>query len=501
MARTQQEDKYLALVAECDVLIKAGRINQVSKLISDLVIAQVPRIARQGLAKCCRRIGLIGIGLRLLHPVIRSQKILDEPVSAQEICEYSALLARNGSVFEALELLKSVDTTLAPEAFLYLGQCHILNWEYAEAVHYFEKFLSSNGDEYSKLVARVNLISGLIVLFKFDEAAVILSETIALAEKSGAARLKANCLELWGQVHFWRKDFPEARKMLSAAAAIFSNVQSTDQFLILKTEAIMNALETKSAEPLARFRNLAVERRNWEGIREADLFLQQISPSQNSLDHLIFGTPKTAYRRRIEMLVGSHPSEKYVLGQTTGPQLQLRTGKVIGGSSPPLGKKIHQVISTLNKDFYAPVNVGTLFYELYPDEYFNVDSSPFRIRQAILRTRQWLEQNDIPASIEQSQGSYRFSIHGNFGVTLELDSQAVNPTMVRWQLLKDRLAPGKSFTSEEICQEMNWSRTTFRRLADWACENALLVRSGVGKATTYQLNPQLEIRQGKQTAS
>jgi tetratricopeptide (TPR) repeat protein len=488
MSRTDTDQKYQDLIAECDRLIKVGKINQAIEIISGLVLSQVPRFARHDLAKCCRRIGLISLGLRLLHPVIRGQKFLEGPVQDHEVCEYSALLARNGSVAEAFELLKTVDPAKAPIALLYLGQCHILNWEYAEANEYFKKFLDSSADDYSKLIARVNLISGCIVLFQLKEATEILEETVALVQKAGATRLLANCYELWGQVYFWQHDYSKSRQMLKWATGILDNAQSHDQLLILKTEAIMTALEENSVKPLTDLRKLAVQRKHWECVRDADLFLLKVQPDQDQLDHLVFGTPKAAFRRRIETLVEIAPSSSYVLGSQKGPQLNLQTGRVSGIDNLPLGKKIHQVISALNRDFYVPTSVGTLFHELYPDEYFDIDTSPFRIRQAILRTREWLQKNNIPAVIQQAQGTYRFLITGDFGIHVELEQQAVNPTVVRWRQLKERFAPGLSFRSEEACYQMGWSRTTFRRLAEWACQNGELSRSGVGKATLYQIN-------------
>jgi tetratricopeptide (TPR) repeat protein len=488
MSRTETDQKYQDLIGECDRLIKAGKINQVIEIISNLVLSQVPRSARHDLAKCCRRTGLISLGLRLLHPVIRGQKFLKQPVNANEVCEYSALLARHGSVAEAIDLLKTVDPTIAPEALLYLGQCHILNWDYAEAIECFTSFLASTADDYSKLIARVNLISGYIVLFQLKEATEILEETVALVQRAGAKRLLANCYELWGQVYFWQHDFPKSRQMLKWATGILDNAQSHDQLLILKTEAIMAALEENSAEPLIELRKLAVQRKHWECVRDADLFLQKVQPDQHQLDHLVFGSPKVAFRRRIETLVEISPSSSYVLGNQKGPQLNLQTGRVTGVDSLPLGKQIHQVISALNRDFYVPTSVGALFHELYPEEYFDIDTSPFRIRQAILRTREWLQKNNIPAVIQQAQGSYRFLITGDFGICIELEQQAVNPTIVRWRQLKERFAPGLSFSSEEACYQMGWSRTTFRRLAEWACQNGQLDRFGVGKATLYQIH-------------
>jgi tetratricopeptide (TPR) repeat protein len=488
MSRAGIDQKYQNLVTECDLRIKAGQINQVILTLSNLVIRQVPRSARQGLASCCRRVGLIGLGLRLLDPILRAQKFLDEPPTAGEECEFSVLLARNGSVQEALELLHKVDSNRAPEALLYRGHCHILNWEYSEAIGCFKKFLSSSADEYSKLTARVNLISAYVVLFRMKEATDLLKETEELAQKAGAQRLLANCYELWGQIYFWENDFSGARRLLERAAEILDNSQSGDQLLILKTESIMNALELHSVNPLIQFRSMALQRKYWESVREADFFMLKIAQNQKQLDHLYFGTPKAAYRRRIEMLLGMRPSESYVLGSEKGPQLNLQTGLVTGVEGLPLGKQVHQVISTLIRDFYAPISLGTLFYELYPDEYFDMETSPGRIRQAILRTRDWLQNHKIPALIRQSQGTYRFLITGDFGIRIERGSQqAVTPTLARWEQLKELFRPGVYFSSEQACQQLGWSRTTFRRVVDWACENERMSRSGAGKATVYQI--------------
>jgi tetratricopeptide (TPR) repeat protein len=490
LSQTENSD-YQDLISQCDALIKAGKMNQVATLIARLNFSRVPRPLRQGLAKICRRAVLISHGLRLLQPIIRNENPSDEPATGGEICEYAVLLLVNGSVREALELLATVDSKTSPEAFMYQGFCEISQWECGKGAQSFEHFLNATQDEYSKLIARVNLASCYAATFQLEKAAELLAETIELAEKAGAKRLVGNCHELSGQVYFWQNDFAKAREACAKALGIFGEAPSYDQLLVCKTEAVMKALETKSLKPLTEFRELAVTRKHWSCVREADLFSVKVQFHQKNLDHVVFGTAMPMYRQRIEQVVGANPSESYIYGSDKALLMDLRTGKFSRGKKSEVslnaGKKNHQVLAALLKDFYVPVNSGTLFSELYPEEYYNSESSPFRINQLILRVRSWLKENKIPASIEQFEGSYRLAISGQFGIQLEREASAIDSFAVRLQELKTTFAEVPSFSGEEVRQKLNWSKSMFHRVSDWALKNGELEKSGQGRSTQYQV--------------
>jgi tetratricopeptide (TPR) repeat protein len=487
VSQNDANTNYSELISNCDLLIKAGKISAATELISGLNLAQVPRSSRQALAKICRRVDLFGHGLRLLQPLIRQEKKNFEPATAGEICEYSVLLSRIGLRQEAMNLLKTVDASVVPEALLYLAYCHVFDWDYDQAVEPLEKFLASGADSYSKLIARVNLISSYIATTQFAKAAELLIVTIELAEQASATRLVGNCLELRGRLQLQQGNFAESRADLNRALEIFHSAQSYDRLFVDKWQSVMTALEQRSTEPLLHFRKEAFLRKEWDSVREADMFTLKVQFNQNLFDHLNFGTPMSGYRRRIQNEVGGQVSASYLLGQEGSNCLDLQTGHLDHAEDFSPGKKIHCVLSALVKDFYVPRSIGALFSELYPDDYFDINSSPRRVRQLILRTRQWLKESKIPARIEQSGGGYQFSIYGSFSICIPFGNHSLGSNSVHWQQLKNRFPAGVPFSARQACHILNWPRSSFLVVAEWALKAGELKKSGKGRTVLYQI--------------
>jgi predicted negative regulator of RcsB-dependent stress response len=477
---------FQVLIASCDALIKAGKLGEVATLISGLNMARVPRQPRQALAKICRRAGMIDRGLRLLQPIIRAQGAEAEKAEAGEISEYAVLLSRNGSIQEALELLAEVDARTCPEALLHKAFCHISNWDYAMAKGLLAEYLLAPVEPYSKLVARVNLASAYLALNEVGAAAEFLGETIELATQAKAWRLLGNCHELRAQARFRSGDFTGARASLAEAEQINGQSNSYDQLLIYKWHSIMDATERRSIEPLEAFRSAALARKHWESVREADLFIVQMRFEQGLFDHLLFGTPQPPYREKIRQLIEREPSPSYFFGRRGGRWLDLELGELHGSDNLSPGKKIHQVIAALTKDFYAPRNVGVLFAELYSGEHFNIDSSPLRLRQAVSRARRWLRENGLAADIESRDG-YRLSIVGDFAIRLPLERPAVSSHPVLLEKLSRYFRPEDLFSAEDACARLRLSRSGFRRLASWAQKDGSLRSFGAGKSVRYAI--------------
>ncbi len=484
---------YEALLLHCDLLIKAGKISAVGDALADLNSVQMPRKWRQAFAKICRRSGRIDQGLKLLYPLIRSEHVLDKPASNGEICEYAVLLSRNGSIQEALSLLSKVDDPTVPEAMLYRAFCHISSWEYSEATTHLEEFLKSSADDYSKLIGRVNLAAAYVANRDLLRADFLLSETLELARKNSATRLVGNCLELRGQVALLREDFSLARTELKNALEIFNQSGSYDQLLIFKWQAVMTSQEQKSTQPLKKFKEEALKRLHWESVREADLFQLKLEFDQKLFDHIFFGTPSESYRKRICDEVSGKPSGEYVFGAPGGPELSLGLGLIKVDHQLNPGKKIHQVIAVMLKDFYAPRNIGTLFAELYPDEFFNINSSPLRLRQLIRRTRRWLEENNLPAQVVEENGSYRFLLTGPLSIHIPLKRDAIANLPVKLKAMLQLFSEDLPFTADEACAKLKLSRSGFHRLAEWAIVSGELEKTGTGRSTQYQIKCLLKI--------
>ena len=483
MGRSSQTD----LVADCDALLKQGRVGDVAKLIGKTSLAKIPRQMIQPLAKICRRAGLIDQGIRLLHPLVRGANSLAEPASVAETSEYAVLLSRNGSVVEALELLSKVDPASYPEAALYRAFCHISSWEYAEAAQWLERFLVSEADEYSKIVARVNLGAAYLATDRLTEAGALLDETIRIGEASKAPRLVANSLEQ--KAHYWFRqgEYAKARADLARSETILGE-GGYDRILVEKWKAIMAAIETKSLAPLEEFRRLAVEAKHFESVREADLFSLLVARNQSVFDYLYFGTPFAGYRQWIRRHVDLEPSDAFVLGAAApAVVMDLETGEVAGGKAGiNSGKKVHQVFAALARDFYVPRNMGSLFHELYPNEHYDIDSSPGRVRQAIHRARKWLEASGSPANIEFVNGSYAFAIVGSFGLKVPLERGSLEANEARWKLVLSQVK-STEFSAADVEKALSLGRTSVLQLMQWAIEGGRVERVGSEKQTRYRL--------------
>lgn len=478
---------YEELLSTCDVLIKAGKIGEVEEPLLALNFTSVPRKWLHAIAKLCRRAGLIEQGLRLLQPLIRNELSLNEPPTSQEVCEYAVLLSRNGSILEALKLLQGIKILEAPESILYEGFCHVSGWNYSKAAACFEKYLQSSDDSYTKLIARVNLVAAYIATRQLEAADKLLNEAIDDAKSAGANRLVGNCFELAGQVAFFKGNFENARRELDRASKVFAQSGSYDELLIYKWRSTMQAMEEKSIEPLMRFRAHAVKKKHWESVRDTDFYRLKVSFDQNIFDHLIFGTPSEYYRERVLREIPQVPSAFINYGGTEEPDFDLQTGRMKRSGPVIAGKKIHQVLNTLLKDFYAPLTVGSLFSEIYPEDYFDIDSSPLRVRQTLRRTRRWLELSEIPATIDESRGHYKLNFSASFVIRISLGRVSASTFEIQWQKIQELFPAGAAFSAEEAGLKLQISRTSFHRWLTWALDSNLVEKSGVNKATLYRI--------------
>jgi tetratricopeptide (TPR) repeat protein len=483
---------FSVFIDECDLLVKSGQMNAVSEKIRALVFAEVPRKWRHALAKICRRTGMIERGLRLLHPIVRREAHSHEPApTAIEICEYAVLLSRQGSVLEALGLLKDVDKTLTPEAWLYQGFCHVSHWNYAQAAEDFQRYLECAVDSYSILIAKVNLAAACIPTCQLERAKGLLSEIFEAARVTNATRLIGNCLELSAQVEFSAKNFSEARRFLNQSLEVLGQTESYDHLFIQKWRAVMVSLEENSTAELLKFRETAVARKHWESVRDTDYYCLKVHFDQKMFDHLIYGTPSEFYRARVISEISQNPSPIFHYNHAPDLEhtvdLDLKSGVLTSSNESISGTKVHQMMSIFLRELYAPRSLGALFAELYPNEYFDINSSATRVRQVLRRTRRWLEQQKIPATIEEMHGSYQLRWSERFNIRMELEKAPITIHFGLYHKALRVFEAGGVFSAEQACRQLSISRTTFHRWAAWAEENGFIAKSGNNRSTTYRL--------------
>ncbi|NJL24507.1 MAG: hypothetical protein HC902_04620 [Calothrix sp. SM1_5_4] len=176
--------------------------------------------------------------------------------------------------------------------------------------------------------------------------------------------------------------------------------------------------------------------------------------------------------------------------------MDLSDGRVDSSESQDTlkaGRKLHHILTALTSDLYEPVNTGNLFGTLYPEEHFDVHSSPLRIRQVIHRTRSWLQRSHLPIQIEHHASGYRITLTGPVRIRLTRESALRKPDQLLWDTL-EREFSGKSFSAKEAMTRLKLSPSGFQRLAAAACARGDLTRAGKGKATRYSISAITPVR-------
>jgi tetratricopeptide (TPR) repeat protein len=475
---------FTKLIAQAEANLRLGHGGQNLALLSALDLADIPRSFRLALADICRRSSLANLGLKIMAPIIFQTEPLGQPVTAGELAGHAALLQRIGSIGEAGQILRRVDSKAAPEALLYQAFCLFTQWRYDEAVPVLRTYIASPIATYWKLVGRVNLASALVCTQLWEEAHAELTLLIETAEQSGAKRLLANCYEMRAQAYVKQRKFTEASEDLSAATGLLGLDQTSDQLFVMKWKAVLAAIISGDCEPLLRFRTEAETRNHGETLRETDLYLCKLREDDRRFNLLYFGTPYRAYRARIEAEIGRKPNNSsFSLGAPEGKLLDLTQGTLL--RSTKAGGSIHRVLDLFYRDFYQPVRLGGIFAELFPEENFNIYTSPNRVHQVLRRARRALEKAGLPLKILETDGCYRAQPSSDCRVLVPLERVPLETNRKRLSDLAAAFGE-RTFATRDVCRVLSLSDATSNRLLRWGVDNHFLSCTGRGPATKYK---------------
>jgi tetratricopeptide (TPR) repeat protein len=418
-----------------------------------------------------------------VHP---ERKVRSFEPSDAELAEYAVLLSRLGSLQEAFWTLDRVNPSTAPEALLFRAQFHFSRWEYDIALPLLRRYLESPLGPYARLVGNVNLAAALTHTQNFTEALARLDQNIAQAREGSYVRLWMNCLELKAEVFVQLERYSEAAAVLAEAGRLLNGDQDdVYSFYIEIWRTIIAGIQSRSVDGLMEIRKAASEKQLWERVREIDLYICKIKPSPERLRHLVFGTPYPAFRRRVcQELNESIDETSFTLGVQGSACLDITTGNLAGLS---VGKKVHQLLDVLLRDFYRPASIGSLFSELCPGERFDASSSPDRIHMLITRTRAWLRENDIPVLLNGDRGGIQLEIIGDFSFQVPLERVSLNPHRTYWARLQKYFAPGANFTAGEARELLGMKPSNFKTMMQWARDSGLVERFGRSVQTKYRM--------------
>jgi len=490
------ENKFVALLAEVDVLLKEGKSGAARARLLHLKTHQVPAQYRLACAKSSRRAGIPHLGLKFLNSVVRPTGRLTQAATAEEIAEYGADLIGVGASSEALVLLASVKADV-PEVMLFQAFAHFAQWNYRDAIPFLERYLRHPRIQgYSRLIGLANLGSAL-VHERAPAARYVLNELVTQTQKEKLPLLEGNARLFSAELEIYDRDWRTARHHLDKAERIFSGSESLEPLFLRKWRAVLEmsqaANPTVKTAAIERVRNEALERRHWETVRDCDFHLAVCLKKPALAIHLIYGTPFASFREHLTKIFSETlempPAYTLELGTVEKEgsvySLDLQTG-VMGKKRAKLkvGQLPHRLLRTLASDFYRPFRGAQIHSALFPDEYFNPNSSPQRVRQLIARLRATLSENKTPLEIIESEGAYR--LRATSATRLRIPNRAPLSSVGLWvERLRQAFEGRESFTAAEVSAALETNLWTVRLALKNAKREGFLRQVGKGPASGY----------------
>lgn len=472
---------FSQLIQNCEAWVRSGQTGLCVTALKKLNAGRVPSVYRRDLAVLARRIGQPHLGLRLLTPLFGEDFAGARPA---DLAEYAVLLQRCGANREALSRLERIPSAMVPEVSLYRAFAHFNAWEYEQAIPHLHEYVGAAISPYWRAVGRVNLADALIFTERTDEARELLERLVRELGPQHHGRLLGNCFEMLGQIHLLRGQLRRAEGFLNKSAALLGQVASLDRLYVSRWQAVLAALKASDPGPLLSFRDEASRRNEFESVRQADFFRLKLSFDHALFTHIYVGTPFAPYRAKLEKTFGSRPSvENYVWGEAPGRLLDVASATLDGRAAEIKGLKSHALLAELAKDFYRPRRVAEVFGALWPDEHFNIFSSPQRVHQLVARTRQWLAKENFDLRLMPSTAGYRIS----FGPGAAMLTPLEPPPALAYQnnLFELRKRTPEGFTKNQACAALGLSRAGFRRFCSWALQQGLVRKYGASSNTKY----------------
>lgn len=246
---------------------------------------------------------------------------------------------------------------------------------------------------------------------------------------------------------------------------------------------VLEAFESKSLDPLKLVKAEAARNSDWANMRDIDQFSLRVSFDEELFNHLVFGTPFKALRRRILLDLDHAPKKDfYIWGKENSPCLNVLDGTIDGRVTQKPGGKCHHLIEVLLRDFYRPLKMGELFAEIFPDDHFDIFSSPNRLHQILFRTREWLNEENIPLEIVENC-KISLQVQRRF-----LRARPAGTSSGRW-LPPDARKISRSFST----QAKNFNPK--KRVANWAFRASPFLDLPRGRAKTDILKNQANTTQ------
>lgn len=481
---------------QLETLTRAGSFAPVVKHLTEINTKKIPRVEIARYANLANRVDFARFTMRVLNPIVRGEEGLLVPANDAEKSEYADALRRMGLVGEAVQIFSEVDSVKHPVVLLRTALCLFNQWKYDEAIPHLEKYRKAvENDAYARRIATLNLAAA-YVAERLDERALRLLKPLRNETKAANNQLLyMNTLELMTQVFVRLNAWNAVDDAMAEAAHVATDASTRYARYVRKWKSIADSLKSGVvSQDLYACRAEAETNRDWETIRECDLYISHIARDRKLLEQLYFGTPYPSYRKRILDLVGPDlPQQRdhlwYPGKAPSSPRatIRLSLGAIENGESAlETGQVPHRLLILLCRDFYRPLTQGAAFSNLYAGEHFMQQGSTNRVCQSVRRLRAWLEEVAPGLEVEVVDGSYRLRGDGSVGIRVPREPLPLDVRPLEWHAVK--LAVDKNlFSKRDVMRVQNCSDSAAKRLLNWALENGRAQTVEWGAKTKYKI--------------
>jgi hypothetical protein len=466
------------MLSEVEKLMRTGRSAEAKICLDEISLRSIHRSDKAHYANLARRLGLPQHALKILNPVVRGENV-DGPTEDEKI-EYAASLRLLGAVPEAQKILSSIDLVKFPQVYLQIAFCNISEWDYLSAIPQLKNYIESRKTfDYESITGSINLLEAYINTRRFIEARNLFETLIQMLKSTDFHLHRLRCLVLGAQLEvFETGDFAQALTRLDEAEKQVKHApESVHKLLIEKWRAIARSLQANQVLPqINEIKKIAAHRSQWEIVRDCEFFTAKINMDEQGLRRLFFGTPFSDYRARIlEALPSSFEMPKELFW---GAERHLSTdffdlARACSGDRQinlKAGQSLHRFLILLCRDFYRPTPLLTFFSHLYPDEYFDPQTSLNRVHQISTRFRKWTATHALPLRSDDTDGGYRLVFDSAYSILLPrallpLKSQELELVQLRKNL-------GEAvFSIQEAMLAIGASKSTAYLLLKWGIES------------------------------
>ncbi len=474
------------------------RLNQAPKL-KDLTTTINPRKIPRSLvfryANLLKRMGGVYYAIRLLNPIIRNTTKVP---SNLEVIEYASCLTKLNLSDESMDLLNSIQDE-SPEIHFERAAAYMSKWDYSSAREHLEKFLSCKGNsEYRICVGELNLGASYIYTNEAAKAVKVLMQVLERAQKNQFTLLCGNALELLGQSSILQKDFKTAEKFLNDAST-YMGTSNPRYILYVEKVKAMSELFTGNTSPdllksLVNLRSKAASLKNWNTLRDIELFTAIATNDTTKIQDLYYGVPYPEYRKRILLFWGRPFELNQTYDKKIGPN-QNDSRKIFdvtmgidlhSKNQLTVGKTLHRLVQCLTSDFYAPFSTTKIFSVVFKGAFFNPDTSPQQVYEAIKRLNHWFESHEIDLKVIRGKGGYRLRSEKGYVLRIQGTTKIfTRPDEFLTKLLSSGLT--KDFSLKMVVSNLNIpKRSAVRRLTE-ATDQGFLERYGKGRGVKYSV--------------